>query len=90
MKFENLWNKLRIELKRKKRDDLSVCLSVSLSLNYLLKWVLMANHIIAGKHYSTGLAGNQLYSIGGDVLNLTSRTSKQLLIAIILNFLLHY
>jgi hypothetical protein len=43
----------------------------------------MANHIIAGKHYSTGLAGNQLYSIGGDLLNLTSRTGKQLFMKII-------
>jgi transforming growth factor-beta-induced protein len=44
-----------------------------LSNNTFLR-LLMANPIIAGKHYSTGLAGNQLYSIGGDVLNLTSRT----------------
>jgi hypothetical protein len=43
----------------------------------------MANHIIAGKYYSTGLAGNQLYSIGGDLLNLTSRTGKQLFMKII-------
>ncbi|CAG2115620.1 unnamed protein product, partial [Medioppia subpectinata] len=44
-----------------------------LSNNTFLK-LLIANHLIPGKQYATGLAGNKIYSIGGNVLNFTSRT----------------
>ncbi|CAG2161791.1 unnamed protein product [Oppiella nova] len=44
-----------------------------LSNNTFLR-LLIANHMIPGKQYATGLAGSKVHSIGGNVLNFTSRT----------------
>ncbi|XP_054163518.1 uncharacterized protein LOC128961320 [Oppia nitens] len=44
-----------------------------LSNNTFLR-LLLANHVIPGKQYATGLSGHKLYSIGGNVLNFTTKT----------------